>query len=113
MPKFNPVCVHIPSGPKVTVAVNSTCGNDPPSSTVTVYHSPVTLTCCVENCMLWTGKWFRRNDNGTDQFISMRSTISVNITESKETFLCSVGPPVCFDHFSHHSSVTLIRCNAL
>ena len=112
--QVNPICVLIPSEPKITVAVNSACGNDPPLSTVTVYHSPVTLTCCVENCMLWTGKWFRRNDNGTDQFISMRSTISVNMTEEKETFVCLVQPyndPVCFNDSGAQGSLTLIKCN--
>jgi len=90
--------------------VDSTCGTYPSPNTVYVSHSPVKLTCCVEKCTEWTRQWYRRTDNGTNQFISTEFTLSVNITKTEEMFICAIysDNKGCS---SGQGSVTLIKCN--
>ena len=93
--------------------VDSTCDDGSLSSTVIVTHSPVTLTCCVERCILWTGYWYRRDDNGTNQLLSTGPSLSVNITETEEVFVCMIlsdGDPACYDDPSGEGNVTLVTC---
>ena len=93
--------------------MDATCDDGSASSTVIVTHSPVTLSCCVERCIIWTGYWYRRTDNGTDQYISTGPTLSVNITETEEIFVCemlSFDDPACYDDPSGQGNVTLMTC---
>jgi len=105
---------HTASDAEVSVVVDSTCGTYPSPSYVYVSHSPVTLTCCVEKCTKWTGQWYRRTDNGTNQFISTESTLSVNITKAEEMFICAIfsDDKDCHDDPSGQGNVTLKKCNA-
>ena len=105
---------HLASDVKVSIVVNSTCDSNPPPSTVMVTHSPVTLTCCVEKCISWTGYWYRRTDDGTNQLISTGYSVSVNITEPEEMFICEIlsyDDPACYDDASGQGNITLIACN--
>ena len=52
----------------------------------------------------------------TNQFISTGYSVSVNITEPEEMFICEIlsfDDPACYDDASGQGNITLIACNML
>ena len=109
------VCLHAASGTNVSIVVNSSCSSGPSQDTFIVTHIPVTLTCCVKgSCPNWTVHWYKESD--INQSLSMEPSISVNLTETLEIFICvvSLSPqvdnPFCHDNQHYQDSIKLIKC---